>query len=280
MKKSLAILILFLTGSAHAAQFIKVMKSNTVVGYKEPTLQSKMLSVFGEGDLVEVLLLKDGWYKVKIPYTQGYFLTGWIPQSNPNITIVQGNRPVPQNQNQVVAVPVAGEDEPKSRKKSSAKSQRSENDDTWGDTDQFIKAFGGPVYNLYKYGAFQYKFGAGYEIPLTQTFKLGIPLSFTTGDGFNVVMGGVEGLYSFYVGSFAITPRVGAGFEHFFGGGKSFQALSGELGFSFDFHISDNLALGVEPFTGQAMFWNNTESIDKIPFNIRAQSLIVIRGKW
>ena len=286
MKNLSALLILFLAGSVHAAQFLKITKSDSVVGYKEPTTQSKMLSVFVAGDTVEVVGVKDGWYKVKIPFNQGYFLMGWIPQNNPNISFVTGSRPsspaapAPAS---VVASAKNNNDEDeevvKTRRKSTGKPGR-ESTDKWCESDQFIKGFGGPVYSLYRYGAYQYRVGVGYEFPISQTFKMGIPISYLTGSGFNSIMGGLEGMYSIYFGSVALTPRLGFGYEYFYGNGKSFQAISTELGFAIEFSITDHITLGVEPLTAQFMGWNNTDSINKIPYNVRGQSLILVRGSW
>jgi len=282
MKHGLILLLVLCAGVSHAAPFLKITKGNSVIGYKEPTTQSKMLNVFAEGDEVQILLDKDGWFKVKIPFSQGYFLTGWVPKNAPNTTVIQrGGSSVVTSAPSVQAEVV---EEPKKTSKRSTGLDRSTNADMerWGNDEsmQMIRVFGGPVFDLHKYGAFQYRAGLSYEIPLTQTYKFGIPVSYTTGDGFNAVMLGLENMYSFYFSWFALTPRLGAGYEYFYGNGRSFQAISAEAGISFDVSISKHFTLGVEPFTGQAMFWNTTDSLNKIPFNVRAQSLLLIRGRW
>ncbi len=282
MRRTWILFLLFFAGTSHAAQFMKVTKSNSVIAYKEPTAQSKMLSVFAENDEIEIVLDKDGWYKVKVPFQQGYFLLGWVPKNVPNITIIQRGgassvAAVPAVQAQVIQT------EPVKQAKRSTGLDRSESSDTDRyneESTQYLKVFGGPVYNLYKYGAFQYKIGAAYEIPVTQRYKFGIPVSYLTGDGFNALMFGFENTYSFYFNWFAVSPKLGLGYEYFYGNDKTFQALSAELGISFDVSISNHLTLGLEPLTVQPMFWNTTDSLSKIPLNVRGQSLLVIRGRW
>ena len=149
--------------------------------------------------------------------------------------------------------------------------------DRWdSDSTQFVRFFAGPVYNLYHYGAFQYKFGLSYEIPLTQSDKLGIMGSYTTGDIFNITQIGLENMYSFYFSWFAVSPRIGVGYEYIFGNGTTRQAISTEGGFSFDVSISNHFTIGVEPLTAQAMLWSSAP----VPFNIRGQSMLLLRGRW
>ncbi|MEZ4846051.1 MAG: hypothetical protein R2877_03595 [Bdellovibrionota bacterium] len=66
----------------------------------------------------------------------------------------------------------------------------------------------------------------GYEMPVSERLRLGIPFSYTTGDGFSSMMFGADLRYGFYTGFFSISPVVGIAGEHFFGNGKSFQAAS------------------------------------------------------
>ena len=70
------------------------------------------------------------------------------------------------------------------------------------------------------------------------------------------------------------------GVEYFYGGGKSFKAITVEAGPAFEFPIADHFDLGVEPFTVQAMVWNSTSAISKVPFNLRGESLLLLRGRW
>jgi hypothetical protein len=285
MRKIWILFLFFFVGTAHAAQFLKVTKSNSVIGYKEPTAQSKMLKVFAQGDEIEIILNRDGWYRVKIPFTQGYFLLGWVPSNAPNITIFKRES---ASIAEVSTAPMMMDQkiQPANTKKATKnsidpdRSESSEMDRWTSDSQQYVKAFFGPVYDLHNYSAFQYKFGAAYEMPITQRYKLGIPLSYLTGDGFNAIMFGMENTYSFYFDWFAIQPRLGLGYEYFYGNSKSFHAFSAEIGFSFDVSVSKHFTLGVEPFTVQPMFWNSTDSLNKIPFNVRGQSLFVIRGRW
>jgi hypothetical protein len=278
MRKFWILFLLFFAGTAHAAQFLKVTKSNSVIAYKEPTTQSKMLSVFAQDDEIEIVLDKDGWYKVKVPFQQGYFLLGWVPKNVPNITVIQrgGSSVVsPGTTEQAQVVPDV---EKKPAKRSTGKDISVSSDmDRWSsESKQHFRLSIGPVYNLYKYEEFQYKIGIAYEIPMSQRFKLGVPVSYTTGGLFNVIAGGLDGLYSFYFGWVAVSPKLGLAYEHFYGNGVSFQALSCDLGASVDVSISDHITVGVEPFTIQAMGWNNGE----IPMNVRGQSLLVVRGRW
>jgi hypothetical protein len=283
MKKFSLLLILLIAGSAHAAQFLKITKSNSVIAYKEPSIHSKMLNVFAAGDEVEVVGVKDGWYKVKIPFQQGYFLMGWIPRNVANVSFVNRSGAPKISSPPSVPAPVVATPPTKQASKRSTGLDRSVGSELnrWNDEPQhFIKAFGGTVMDVHNYGAFQYKFGVGYEIPVGQKWRLGFPLSYATGDGFSVIGFGVETRYSYYLGAFSISPIVGLNAEHLFGNSKSFQGASGVGGVSFDFSISDGLALGIEPFTAQAMFWNTTDSLNKIPFNVRGQSMLTIRGVW
>lgn len=278
MKKIWLLLVILCVETAHAAQYIKVTKSDSVIGYKEPTTQSKMLNVFKEGDVVEAVSDKDGWYKVKIPFNQGYFLYGWVLKNSPNMMIVNdansSDSPVLKNAKKAEPVEV------QSRKSTGVQHAMTDLDDQDEKGNHRLRVFGGPVYNIRKYGAFQYRFGLSYEIALTETFKFGVPVSYLTGDGFHSVMGGLETMYSFYFDWFALTPRIGAGFEYFYGNGKSFNAITAEAGPAFEISISKTFTIGVEPLTVQAMVWNSTDTINKVPFNLRGQSLIYLRGRW
>jgi hypothetical protein len=285
MKKILLLLVLSVASSAHGAQFLKVTKSNSVIAYKEPTIHSKMLSVFAAGDEVEIVQLKDGWYKIKIPYQQGYFLMGWIPQNVGNVAFV--NRAGSSKVTIAPSVPApmvsqrAAEDAKPAKRSTGLDRSVGAELNRWNDQPQsYVKAFVGPVFDLHNYGAFQYRLGVGYEAPLTQQLRLAIPVSYTTGDGFSAILVGVEARYAYYMSIFSISPIIGLGAEYFFGNGKSFEAASGTAGVSFDFSITNGLTLGIEPFTAQAMVWNTTDSINKIPFNVRAMSLLTIRGAW
>jgi hypothetical protein len=300
MKKVCFLLFLFAAGSAHAAQFLRVTKNNSVVGYKEPTVQSKMLSVFLVGDEIEIISEKDGWYKVKMPYHQGYFILGWIAKNNPSTTIISRSgssstaAAIPSG---VKAETAEEEDESEQKPKGGTGLERSESRDMDVGTEEnktILRAFTGAVYNLpgtswgdpanvnnlHKYGAFQYKVGLAYEIPLSQTFKLGIPLSYSIGNEFNSIMFGVESMYSFFFSWFAITPRLGVGYEHLFGNGRSFEGVSTELSAAFEFSVADHFVVGIEPLGAQLMFWNSTDSLNKVPLNIRGESLILVRGHW
>ncbi len=275
MKKIGLLLAFFLVGTAHAAQFIRVTKSDAVIGYKEPTVQSKMLNVFKEGDVVEVVAEKDGWYKVKIPFNQGYFLYGWVLKNTPFLTSSNGS-----TSQQVVPLANA-EAKPSKRPKDTGLTRNSVyGDEKEDEIKHSVRTFGGYVYNVHKFGANQYKAGLSYEIPLAQNFKLGVPVSYSTGGGFHALMFGLEAMYSFYIDAIAISPRVAFGLEYLYGNSKSFQAIDGEFGPMIEYAISRHITLGLEPFTLQAMGWNSTDSINKVPFNVRAQSMILIRGRW
>lgn len=274
MRKIGSLLAFFLVGTAHAAQFIRITKSDAVIGYKEPTVQSKMLNVFKEGDVIEVVADKDGWYKVKIPFNQGYFLYGWILKNSPFLTSSDHASSANDQMNNAEAKPAK-------RSKDTGLTRNSVYGDEKEDEIQHsVRTFGGYVYNIRKFGANQYKVGLSYEIPLAQDFKLGVPVSYSTGGGFHSVMFGLEGMYSFYVDAFAISPRVGVGLEYLYGNSKSFQAISCEFGPMIEYAVSKHITLGLEPFTLQAMGWNSTDSINKVPFNVRAQSMVLIRGRW
>ena len=273
-------LFILIAGSAQGAIYMKVTKNNAVIGYKEPSTQSKPLKVFSAGEEVQVLMEKDGWYKIKIPFNQqGYYLTGWVPKSVGHFQLVRKNNSNSPDRltfrDNPSKEPV--KKEPSKRHSTGLDRSVSPSMDRWdSDSTQFVRFFAGPVYNLYHYGAFQYKFGLSYEIPLTQSDKLGIMGSYTTGDIFNITQIGLENMYSFYFSWFAVSPRIGVGYEYIFGNGTTRQAISTEGGFSFDVSISNHFTIGVEPLTAQAMLWSSAP----VPFNIRGQSMLLLRGRW
>lgn len=275
MKKIGLLLVLLFVSSAHAAQFIKINKSDAVIGYKEPTPQSKMLNVFKEGDVIEVVAEKDGWYKVKIPFNQGYFLYGWVLKNSPFITL---SLPGEQASSPVMKNAEVKQEAPRKTKATGLTKPSDYGDDE--NPSNSARLFGGPVFSLHNYGAFQYRTGLSYEIPISGAFKLGIPVSYLTGDGFHSIMFGLESMYSLYFDWFALTPRLGVGFEYFYGNSKSFNAITLDFGPMIEVAVSKHFTVGIEPLTVQAMYWNSTDSINKVPSNIRGQSMILLRGRW
>lgn len=273
---------LFFSHEAMAARYLKILKSNAVVGYKDPTQQSKIISVFGQGEELEISDEHNDWYKVKITYSQGYFLYGWVPKNSSNAQIINKTVQPFSNAKSKEQGPVEEEiTSTKSRKSTGLdRSVASDLERSDSEITKMIKVFGGPVYDLYKYGAFQYRFGLSYEVPLAQSLRLGFPLGYQTGEGFSAFQFGVASMYSLYIGSFAVVPKIEAGYEYFFGNSKSFHAGSMGIGAAVEYSIADWLVVGIEPFSARIMVWNSTDSLNKIPLNVRGESLILLRGTW
>jgi hypothetical protein len=289
----LSLALILCVGTAQAAWFMKVSQSTATV-YKEPNPNAKLVTKLAPGQEVEVMGQGNGWYKVKIPLSEGYFVYGWVPKTSPGIQIRKGNA-APAQVRQQPKAPAREDYRPNQSLEEDEDRQKKQKRSTGRDTDaeysrwendggnQFVRVFGGPVYSLKNYtstGGFLYKFGVAYEIPFTQRMKMGFPLSYITGKGFSAVTAGLDTSYSLYAGPVAISPKIGANYEYYYGNGESFYALTGSAGISVEMAVSDSIQIGLEPINAVIMPWNSLSSLDKIPMNIRAESLLLVRFRW
>lgn len=268
-------LVLLFPSWAHATQYLKILKNNAVIAYKDPSKQAKILGILSVGDQPEVAAANEEWYKVKIFQKQQYYIFGWIYKNSPFIQLMERGV-LPQSQSKV-ASSASSDTTSEDHTENSDSSESSDDSETSGNN---IKFFGGTVYNLYKYDAFQTKFGLSYEFPIADKISLGIPVSYLSGDGFSVFQIGGEALYTMTMGAFQISPRFGIAYEYLFGNGESFNAFAAEVGLTIDYEIFTHFSIGLEPFAANAMFWNSTDSLNKVPFNVRGESMVILRGKW
>ena len=273
----LAMSIVALSELAQAAHFIHTIKSGSVVAYRDQSDHSPIIGVMKENADVEIVSEDSEWYKIKVPYGEpGSFLFGFIQKHS------HGTFQVISKKVEPIAGPTVSSDDKSgdSDHVAESKEEKDYNDDLYGTEGRSLKFSTGPVYSVYRYGAFQYHIGATYEQNLGTSFRIGIPFGYVLGDGFSDLDFGLQGMYEIKIRSLSITPKVGAGYGYFFGNGKSFQSFLATAGVDIEYPISKYLSLGIEPFDAQVMVWNSTDSLNKVPWNIRAESLLLIRGRW
>lgn len=268
-------LVLFFSPWAHAYQYLKILKNNAVIAYKDPSKQAKILGILSVGDQPEIAAANEEWYKIKIFQKQQYYILGWVFKNSPFIQVMERNE-LPQSQSKVVS----SASSETTTDSTNDTSDQDEDDNNEGTSGKNIKFFGGAVYNLYKYGTSQTKFGLSYEFPIADQLSLGIPASYISGGGFSVYQMGIEALHPITLGSFLISPRIGIAYEYLFGNGESFHAFAAEAGATIDYELWTHFSIGLEPFAANVMFWNTTDSLNEVPFNVRGESMVILRGKW
>lgn len=276
----------FLSPAVLASQFAKITKNNAVLAYRDASKQSKILGMFSAGQEIEIVASTSDMLKVKIPQKQQYFIFGWIEKNSPFIQIVEKTPGSPSESSSNGGVSAKNESREVTDQEDSDEDRKSQEDREIDEESESelsksnFKFFGGSVYSLYKYGAFQTKLGLSYEIQVGDAYAVGIPVSYTTGDGFSIFQIGFETMRIFNFDSIRVLPRVGLGYEYLFGNGESFYAFAAEVGASIDYALSKHISVGIEPFAANVMFWNSTSSLNEVPLNIRGESMIILRGKW
>lgn len=134
-----------------------------------------------------------------------------------------------------------------------------------------------PVFNLYRFGATQFRVGGAYDFEVNPSLVLGIPVSFTMGGGFSSIQGGFEvGWHFLQYGRTTVFWRSAFLFERFFGNGRSFVGLAVDQGLGLNYFMSENIFVTFEPVSIELMPW----ATHNIPWNLRGQVLLSFGGKW
>jgi hypothetical protein len=134
-----------------------------------------------------------------------------------------------------------------------------------------------PVFSLYRYGATQFRLGGSYDFPLWDSWRLGFPVAYTFMGGFSSVQVGVRATLDLRTWHrFSVYQRVGAFFERYSGNGRSFVAGSVDLGVGARYRLSKRIWLGLEPVSVEAM----VVATGGVPWNLRGQTRMEVRGEW
>jgi hypothetical protein len=143
--------------------------------------------------------------------------------------------------------------------------------------DWSTSAYLGPVYDVYRYGATQFRLGATQETVIAPAWRVGVPVGFTFGDDFSSFqIGGQVSFDSHQWDRWVLYERAGALFETFWGNDRSFVAGTLDLGVGVRYQLRPKLWVGIEPLS----FEVTPLTTDNVPWNVRGQVLFEVRGDW
>lgn len=143
--------------------------------------------------------------------------------------------------------------------------------------DHSVRLLFSPIFNVYRYGATQFRIGASFDFPISPRWSLGFPASYAFASGFWSLQGG--GQVSYDVKKWkrsTLYSRMGGLFERFSGKGRSFLAGTVDLGLGIRYRFEKYFWLGVEPISAEVMVFGT----ENIPWNIRGQTLVELRSEW
>jgi hypothetical protein len=236
-------------------EFIGAVNPSGAVVYSSASFQASAIARLTSGSRVQILRHTKSFYGAQFVLRDGGVLFGWIPKTS--ITIVGQVPPPPPQQAPVIeANPSPSSFESKAT--------------------QAFRLFMAPSFDISKYRATQYRFGVAYESLLGSEFGLGIPVSYAFGGGFSSLLVGTNGFYRLTNwGRTDLISRLGVNFEYLSGNGRWVGAVTTDVGIGLRWRMSERYSLGLEPGL-LAMLWNNRN----IPFNLRGQVMIDVRGEW
>lgn len=279
---------------AHAAQytyFLKVQASSMRI-YAKPSFGAKVMRVAKKDQLLEVAGRQKGWMKVKVPISQTGFVFGWVAESKTNYKVYRKTMkaqstppparmsPSPQPQN----TQKQAEKPQKQAKTTQNRSKTAQNHALLSPDGVGYRLLGGVAYSIKDYfsenglGKLQTRIGIGVDKILNEKLWVSVPISYSTGQDFSTIGGGVDVYVSPLSFSKAIVyGKLGIGYEYLYSDNNSFHGANVLGGIGADYLINDTIAIGLEPISLIGMVYR---SEDTVPFNVRGQFLLTVRAKW
>ncbi len=275
------------TSSDHEGR-VKVVTDSAMVRQR-PDTKARALGKLGRGRTLRVAGQTPGWVKVELRFKDGSKRYGWVVQGTvqrlkaPSRVITprkiqrKEEKKVERKAERMGDPPRGGQTvRPRSGRFTTSSSSHSR-ERAPGVFSHGLRVFMAPVFNLYQFGSFQFRVGAGYEFPVSRRIRLGIPISFSTGGGFHSLQAGADITYDLAVwGMFELSSRTGLYFERFAGNGRSFLAGTIDVALPIRVRFARGWVFGLELVSMELM----PLATQNIPFNIRGQVMAEVRGEW
>ncbi len=221
-----------------------VVVAEEAVVYAQPDLEAPKLEQFQKGALVDVLSQRPEWYRVRLISGEGVVGSGWVKKSG--VQLMKG---------------------------SASEGMKSIKTEAFSGLGTNL----GYIYNIHRYGTYQIRAGAEYDLPLSADLSLGVPVSFTFLGGFKSIQPGAVLLWRFWSnGAWGARVRGGVLYDYFFGNGKSFESMALDLGLGLTYRPKPWLLLELE---GASVEYNPVNT-NHVPAFLRGQALAKARFVW
>ncbi len=228
-----------------------VVTAPKAVVYNRPG--GKPMFSYPKGESVQILTQSKGWYRVRVEPKPGQETEGWVQKSD--VRLNQGS----------------------SSTASSGEGEISAESPDFAPRIRGVRFFGTPVFDLYRFGTTQMKFGIAYDHNLSPALTVGVPVSFSLRGGFNALQAGLDVILRLGTWKkFSFFERTGLYFERFWGNGTSFMALTGDVGLGASWEINPSVSLALEPLSLEV----TPLATEGLPWFMRFQTLLTARIQW
>jgi len=254
-----------------------VITGRRAVVRTKPSIKAPVIVRLKRGDRIKVVSQTQNWYRVRLKFREGGVVDGWIEKSLAKL-FPPGRGP----QKPRISRPRLLRDFEPNRPQSAVIQPRVSQ--TQGQPFRYefqdhhgLRTFVAPVFDVYRFGAQQLRFGVSYDFRLTENISLGIPVSYSRGEGFASIQGGLDLLwYVLKWNQFSMISRTGLYLERFSGKGRSFIGGTVDLALGFRYWYNRSFSIGLEPISVEVM----AIASNGIPWNLRGQILMDARFGW